>query len=391
MRRRLMWPLASVLASMVLGGVAQAAGPVEPPPSSTAPAQTDSDAMLGRLSQLADIVERTGALGVDRTEDGSVVVVVPASGSSTFSSSQAKAVGLDVEVRNADIELSDIAEIRAFANENFASSFFSPALGKVVVGTADKALGDLFGERYGAKVIVLSGLGEFASRTADYNDHWGGAWMHGDNGVSCTSGFSVLNASGQQRMVTAGHCFPYQTVVDSPSGDSFGHVTSRQWSPTTDIDAGLVGANGATMGPSIYRGNSTGYQADVKGAKDPDVGDILCESGARRNEQCGQLVQDLDGTLCDPTDPGFCIQHLIVAFGPAVCHGDSGGPLFAVVTGGVGIRGTVDGFAQVPDDQQDNEGCMESDGYGHFKSWYNYFESWGRIRDYFDVTVMKAS
>lgn len=156
------------------------------------------------------------------------------------------------------------------------------------------------------------------------------------------------------------------------------------------MDAGFVGANGATMGPSIYRGGATGYQANVKGATDPARGDYLCYSGVRRYEQCNQLVQDLDATLCDTVVTSFCIHHLIETLGPAVCHGDSGGPLFAVVSGGVGIRGTVEGFQPVPDDQQDSEGCMGKDVNGNYKWWHNDFESWGRIRDYFDVTIMKV-
>jgi hypothetical protein len=393
MRVRLSYVLAAIVVGLSGAAVARAARPVGPPPTAAIGPVADSVAFESQLRKLADLVDSTGGLGVDRTSDGGVVVVVPASGSSSFTSSKARALGIDVSVRRSPIEGSEVAAIKAFATQLQVSAFFDVTLGKVVVATDSQAAASSLASRFPGKIHVLNGTGRFASRDADFNDHWGGAKMRNST-TTCTSGFSVLNANGDQRMVTAGHCFAYQDVVVSPGGDSFGHVTSRQFSATTDMDSELVGANGATMGPAIYRGGATGSKANVRGASDPVQGATYCYSGVRRYEQCEQVVRNTDAMLCGP-DPvshqQVCIDHLTLVWGPGICYGDSGGPLFSIATDGVIIRGTVSGFPDtLPPDQRDASGCTQKDVRGNYEPYWNYFEPWSRIRDYFGATIMKV-
>lgn len=59
------------------------------------------------------MVRRTGALGWHVTNDGTVVVLVPSSGSSNFSEHDAAALGISVVTQSYDIEPSDVEQILA--------------------------------------------------------------------------------------------------------------------------------------------------------------------------------------------------------------------------------------------------------------------------------------
>ncbi len=358
------------------------------------PVQWESRARL-----LQQVVTETGALDLYLADDGAVVIVVPASGSSTFRVSDGTALGFEIRQSTSSLEPRDVAEIKAAADELVwswrgesvgTSSYFDHSLGKVAIRNVDPGVMQYFDREFPGKTIYVGSTGTFASRYADYEVHWGGAQMVGDvlplpdSGYDCTSGFSVWNVNHYPRMTTAGHCFADNEIVRSPGGTSFGHVTKRDFSTVTDIDSEIVGnVNYIEMGPSIYRDVSPGYDAVLE-ASDPAKLVGYCVSGATRYEQCGQYVYYLDYKFCGT--PTFCIEHEILTQGPGICKGDSGGPLYKDLVGGVGIRGTVSGFE--PDEA--TGGCTGSDHHGGWDPGFNAFMKWSRIRDSMNVTIMVA-
>lgn len=376
--------LSLLLLSVVVVGPAPAVGQglTQSPPTATTTAPDLEDAYRALWKKIV----ATGALGIYPAGGGTAVVVVPQSGSSSFTPADAAALGIQVTLETSPLEPAEVAAMKADGKKLMVSVSFDPRIGKVVIGSDDAAIGRKFDEQYPGKTefILESAADPFASRHTDWSAHWGGAEMYGSH-ITCTSGFSVLNSSGKQRMVTAGHCFPLSSTVVSPGGDSFGYVTTRIFSASSDMDTEVVGGTvGVSDGPEIYRGGATGYEADVQEASDPAPGYEYCESGIRRTEQCNQSIQDPDFYWCDAGQTP-CLDHMMKLYGPAVCHGDSGAPLFKIRSDGVAIRGTVSGFTTVPEDLQDYEGCMPLGS-----SWYNVIEPWTRIRDALNVTIMTA-
>jgi hypothetical protein len=74
------------------------------------------------------LLVQKGALGSYSEPDGTIVVVVPASGTSTFASQDAAMIGYSVRVETREIELSDVARIEQMVS-NVAWKPASPEIG----------------------------------------------------------------------------------------------------------------------------------------------------------------------------------------------------------------------------------------------------------------------
>lgn len=361
-----------------------------------------------RMAQLERLVVAGRALGTYRRDGGELVVVVPSSGTSTFRASDARALGLDVRIETADIELEDIEEIREIvlarawhpdADDHQAGVAFVPEIGKVrLYSNAPEYVYAYFEDQFPGKTVFEHTTITVASRLNDVEAHWGGACItvHGftpppctyppsNNEPWCTSGFSVITTdTAKHRMVTAGHCFQEGTKVRSPSGTTFGSVKRNLWWGNAGYhgDMALIGegTNDIKMGPSIYIGGSTGTQANVYsvGPPYPDTG--YCYSGARTYENCGHERTSDNFAICgaDPNNPYAChysLQEFRNPLGQGSCGGDSGGPFYLKSTGpdpdAIYIRGMVV--------LQEGEPC-----YDNTRVW---IETWPKIDSLLNVDI----
>jgi hypothetical protein len=160
--------------------------------------------------------------------------------------------------------------------------------------------------RYGAEVEYLPGGAEFQSRTSDSAPHFGGAAIRGKDDqnayAGCTAGFAARDSGGHNLMVTAGHCFKYQSAVANyklvngswtGGGSSFGTVTGRS------ADADDEEITGSTHAGWIYT-SATAVIA-VSGAAGFTVGATYCVSGAYSvNASCGHADVSNSARLCPP-------------------------------------------------------------------------------------------
>lgn len=367
---------------------------------------TPDDWHDGRADEFDAMLTRTGALG-SFVEGDVIVVIVPSSGSSTFSPSDAAELGVQVVVRTYDIELADIEAIidmvgavgwkplRSGVYEPFA--FFDLYRGVVhIYADAPVSQFQHVLDKFPGKVDYPGrAFGDY-SRNSDWEPHWGGARLispdvpgypapyPGYPGVlvgTCTSGFSVTtNATGKERMVTAGHCYHHGWDVNSPQGETFGTVVN--WSQYPDyVDAELVGGAGIDMEGRIYIGGSSGLPADVIGAANPVTNYTYCLSGAVTHEACTLTLYDNQCyTVGQPPTPCSRMIHFVLP-GTGACRGDSGAPIYDYVGDDVKIRGIFKGgdidFATLAACEDPETG-----------SEWGWMQIWSRIRDGYGVSIM---
>jgi hypothetical protein len=419
--------LVCVLVGLSPGRVHSALGPWAPVPDRDGDGkfgqEDDASVWEDRGRSLQAMLDRTGALGAYLRDDGTVVVVLPASGATSFREADAEAMGFDVIVETAPLDPGEPAAIKSAADAYRSpdglriSGFFSARLGRVVLISSDENAVAHIEQLFPGKTLWMpaADVSGFASRSADYEPHWGGAQMRGPwpgpHGWNCSSGYSVTNAAGNPRMVTAGHCFDGPDAgaagdlgadVVSPGGDSFGEVKNVAFSDSLDMDAMLVGGSGVSMGGRIYRG-TFGTNGDnghpVYGAADVTSLSRYCAGGARREELCDQRVEDTSFTFCGgPNWTPPCISQTVLTYGPGICKGDSGGPMYYLIGAGVSIRGHVSGWVPASrtrilgyEFSPDNEGCAEANSHGGFTYGLNVFIKWSRVESYFDVTIKTSS
>jgi hypothetical protein len=325
---------------------------------------SETDDWENRMLALGALIKKTGALGTYLGDNGAVVVVVPESGSSEFTTADARSLGIDVTIETRPIEPEDVQEInmvaqkRAWstrASEIHIAGFFDAKRGKVVLASdsAQDILG-YFLDAFPGKVFIDQEPVVLQSRIEDYSSHWGGAEMAGPDAPrgTCTSGFSVLTATGNARMVTAAHCFAkvLGEPIHSPLGDTFGTVTRRDYVRADGDginDFELVGGYGIGHAPKIYVGGT--YENTFKyvaSAGNAGFNTEYCWSGAAtKTEQCRVHMSGDNAFLC--YEPEGCTYHMqaftgIISSEDTVsCVGDSGSPFYRKDGADVSIRGIV--------------------------------------------------
>ena len=218
------------------------------------------------------------------------------------------------------------------------------------------------------------------SREADTSPFYAGAWMGQYwGGRYCTAGWSWVTASGQARMLTAGHCMPIGTTIQHATnaepfysyamGDP-GVSTVEQGTGTIGADGDLAmintaaaGRSGAprmwTLGPTSTT-STTVNSVDFWTANDTDV----CYSGRMRGVQCGTEVDsegnggynvdDKDASYIDK-DTGERYTHVALAtkgWGKCSQDTESGSPVYINTPGaGVAAHGILSGGGGGGDDE----------------------------------------
>jgi streptogrisin D len=182
--------------------------------------------------------------------------------------------------------------------------------------------------------------------------HAGGAIAEEDGTDYCTTGFSVVTASGHQRIVTAAHCSDkVGSVVLDGAGQRLGTVTNR----AMGLDAQLIDPAGATTtAGAVYGGQwdaapgSPRYRFPVTTVQRPAVGQNICSSGAVTGEHCATIrATDVAWTCGKETCHGFRASR--DDGGVVVGGGDSGGPMYIAIDGQAFARGMIDGGSSLRD------------------------------------------
>ncbi|MFD4377680.1 hypothetical protein [Streptomyces sp. NPDC058486] len=162
---------------------------------------------------------------------------------------------------------------------------------------------------------------------------------HPDGG--CSSGFAVL-AGSAGRLISAGHC---DRTGNGSVSDGAGQLIASGSSSVAylpGIDSLLIDpASSPATTPSIFRGGYSSTSTSlVKNWASNWPGDPVCSSGASTGEHCGTVYDDGDVVTLHGANVGV-IQVAAPSGQIMGGQGDSGGPMFKKVTGGVQARGIL--------------------------------------------------
>ena len=184
-------------------------------------------------------------------------------------------------------------------------------------------------------------VGGYASRQNDSSPWKGGITTIHVGSSYCSSGFAVLSGSAG-RLLGARHCDPgANAAVTDGAGQTIASGGSSV-SGLASVDSLLIdpSASPATT-PKVYTGSySSSTTATVKSWYSNWPGDPVCASGAARGTHCGSVYDDNDTYYIGGTYVGV-IQASAPSGSIMAGHGDSGGPVYKTVTGGVQARGIV--------------------------------------------------
>jgi streptogrisin D len=160
---------------------------------------------------------------------------------------------------------------------------------------------------------------------------YGGEAILASGGGRCSAGFITQSSSGNQYVVTAGHC---TDISSSWSGDgqTIGSTAASSF-PGNDYGAIRINDPSALQAEGAVLSN--GSPVDITSAGRVPVGSTVCKTGSTTGTTCGQVlrydatVNYAEGSVGQLTEANVCTEP-----------GDSGGPLFAggqaqgVVSGG---------------------------------------------------------
>ncbi|MFI8102792.1 hypothetical protein [Streptomyces sp. NPDC086023] len=158
----------------------------------------------------------------------------------------------------------------------------------------------------------------------------------------CSTGFAVL-AGSTGKLLSASHCDPSgnlavrdgagQTIA--PGGASVAVIAG--------IDSMLIDpSDSPATTPRVFRGGHSSTSTSlVKGWYSNWPGDPVCSSGASTGEHCGTVYDDSDVYVNGDGVRIGVIQVAAPAGQIMGGQGDSGGPMFKTVSGGVQARGIL--------------------------------------------------
>jgi hypothetical protein len=223
------------------------------------------------------------------------------------------------------------------------------ATGTLAPATASSARSTLTG-RYGADwVSVADTPTAIASATSRDND--ASPWSAGDGiflsglGAGCTLGWTTRgNASGNDYLLTAGHC-GRGTVYADDNGRTIGNVATQYLGGSHDWDFDTIRANG--KGRVWYGGDGSANSYAVRGSVVPSNGSLMTVDGdVNKPQHTGnEVVNNLIYINVSTESYGTLYLGPMVQIRTTACvPGDSGGPAYVRVgnTGTVEAVGTID-------------------------------------------------
>ncbi|WEH13055.1 hypothetical protein [Streptomyces sp. VNUA24] len=293
MKRLIGVTLASVTA-FAFPMTADATAAASPEVPQKAPSQT-------QLQQLDRVATAHSALGVFGEAGTSSPLLVLPSGTSAAEKAQVKAeipAGLKVRIKVSKLTRNEVSGVfKTLKEAKWHKDARKYGVGYTYDGEKDKVVVNLEAPKSAASSLqsrfpdaVETMPGRFTpnnNRFNDYSPFWGGGSING-GGMTCTAGFTVKHkVDGQKQMITASHCFDWNTEVRTPTGNSLGRVTRiHQW-----IDAEAIAGNNYTG--RIYTG---GYAASESNAWVSNYTDWmywgrkLCVSGQTTFNHCGHPI-----------------------------------------------------------------------------------------------------
>lgn len=209
----------------------------------------------------------------------------------------------------------------------------------------------------GVPVDVVEGAPPVPTTRQNDSPPWqGGGAMRfvGASTSYCTTGFAVLNSSGQGRLLSAAHC---DTTGDREIRDGTGNQEIAPGNASVDIriagiDSMIIdpsaspGTIGKVFGGAFNQAAGTAkYEYHVGGSGgvgSAQEGDEVCLSGANSGEHCNKTITDGTYLLDCPGNPSLNCNAFVygAATGITVAQGDSGGPIYVERSDGrVGARG----------------------------------------------------
>jgi hypothetical protein len=170
---------------------------------------------------------------------------------------------------------------------------------------------------------------------------YGGEAILGSSGGRCSAGFITAASSGNQYVVTAGHCTNSSSTWRG-DGQTIGNTAASSF-PGNDYGAIRIN-NPSALQPVGGVVNGGGF-TDITGSSQVPVGATVCKSGSTTGTTCGRVlrynvtVRYAQGSVGQMIETNACTQP-----------GDSGGALFAgsqaqgVVSGGSIAGCSASGF-----------------------------------------------
>jgi hypothetical protein len=175
-----------------------------------------------------------------------------------------------------------------------------------------------------------------------YND--APAWKGGIRTVqgtsACSTAFAVLVGSAG-RLLSAHHCDESANLAVRDGAGQLIASGGASVAGIASIDSQLIdpSASPATTA-RVYTGAwNSSTTAVVKSWARNFIGQSVCASGATSGQHCGTITDDT--TSLPWTSGNFFIEAKAAGSAPLIAGGDSGGPVFASVTGGVQARGVI--------------------------------------------------
>jgi hypothetical protein len=191
----------------------------------------------------------------------------------------------------------------------------------------------------GANIVFeLGSPPEPLTRYNDYPPYAGGVFITDwSSGADCTSGFGMRLPNGTTAMVTAAHCWLPGTVVRDGGGQVMGTAGAQfryrdaQYIPTNTW-SGVF-----TLGESYTQYKNWNFSYN---------GQYVCQSGYVSNQICSlRVVNDDYAYVADPWWGAPYTARGVRTYRCSGCaagrSGDSGGPVWVSVSGGVQSRGIV--------------------------------------------------
>ncbi|MFJ6519287.1 hypothetical protein ACIQJ4_13715 [Streptomyces filamentosus] len=211
------------------------------------------------------------------------------------------------------------------------------------------------------------------SRSNDAPPWKGGIRTTNTDGL-CSTGFAVL-AGSTGKLISASHCDPTgnlavrdgagQTIA--PGGASVAVIAG--------IDSMLIDpSDSPATTPRVFRGGYASTTTSlVKGWYSNWPGDPVCSSGASTGEHCGTVYDDSDVYVNGNGVKIGVIQVAAPAGQIMGGQGDSGGPMFKTVSGGVQARGILISADTTAGSMTQSCGSVAPDASGIWCSrWVNY-------------------
>ena len=254
----------------------------------------------------------------------------------------------------------DTTELRARGVE-ITSTSIRPQDDKVMVGvrTLTGPIYDVITARYGRAGVEVTKTGPFRTldRTVTTPPWQGGIELLGVcQGTStdciaanCTANFSMFDFIQNVQFgykLTAGHCYEPNTHVTNGTGVALGPVLQSFYASGSNADMEDILIPTSTLTDRIIT-NDPATQPVITYDNQQATGIGVCKSGISTNETCSWTVTAIHATIDVCEDPNCTIivtlldQVEVSSPTPALADGDSGGPVYRYVSGGVEAEGIV--------------------------------------------------